>query len=263
MTKRIKRLRQLELSLLIKDDAFIRPPTEKQRNWLLNSALTEFTYDLQMLDELAKRFVPGAEFLPTEDRTQALLSDQEIMEDWQLPLMKEMARVVARSHGDVLEVGFGRGVSSAMIQEEGVRSHTIIECNDSIVARFEQWRRDYPDREFNMVHGLWQDTLSGLGQFDGVFFHTYPLNEEDLLQQIGKSVTFADHFFAHAAEHLREGGIFTYLSNEIDSLSRTHQRLLFEHFTTVEMKVVKGLNVPDDVRDAWWSDSMVVVAATR
>ncbi len=263
MTKRIKRLRQVEVTLQIKDDAFIRPPNDQQRNWLLNSALGEFVYDLQMLDELAKRFVPGAGHLPVEDRTQAVLTDEEIMEDWQLPLMQEMARVVSVSHGDILEIGFGRGVSSAMIQQEGVRTHTIIECNDSIVERFNEWRKKYPDSHFELVHGLWQDTLPNLGKFDGVFFHTYPLNEEDLLQQIGKSVTFADHFFEHAAAHLKPGGVFTYLSNEIDSLSRTHQRLLLEHFSKIELQVVKDLQVPDDVRDAWWSDSMVVVAATR
>ncbi len=263
MTKRIKRLRQVEVTLQIKDDAFIRPPNDQQRNWLLNSALGEFVYDLQMLDELAKRFVPGAGHLPVEDRTQAVLTDEEIMEDWQLPLMQEMARVVSVSHGDILEIGFGRGVSSAMIQQEGVRSHSIIECNDSIVERFNEWRKKYPDSHFELVHGLWQDTLPNLGKFDGVFFHTYPLNEEDLLQQIGKSVTFADHFFEHAAAHLKPGGVFTYLSNEIDSLSRTHQRLLLEHFSKIELQVVKDLQVPDDVRDAWWSDSMVVVAATR
>ncbi len=263
MTKRIKRLRQVEVTMQIKDEAFIRPPTEQQRSWLLNSALGEFVYDLQMLDELAKRFVPGAGHLRTEDRTQAVLTDEEIMEDWQIPLMQEMAIAVAQSHGDILEIGFGRGVSSAMIQDEGVRSHTIVECNDSIIERFNQWRKDYTDREFTMMHGLWQDTLPSLGQFDGVFFHTYPLNEDDLLQQIGKSVTFADHFFAHAAAHLKEGGVFTYLSNEIDSLSRTHQRLLFEHFSRIDMQVVKELKVPEDVKDAWWSDSMVVVVATK
>ncbi|MEM7083889.1 MAG: class I SAM-dependent methyltransferase [Pseudomonadota bacterium] len=263
MTKRIKRLREVDVTLQIKDEAFIRPPTEQQRHWLLNSAMTEFMYDLQRLDELAREFVPGAGHLRTEDRTQAVLSDQEIMEDWQLPLMQEMAKAVTRSHGHVLEIGFGRGVSSAMIQDEGVRSHTIIECNDSIVARFEQWRKDYSASEFHLVHGLWQDTLPALGEFDGIFFHTYPLNEEDLLQQIGQSVTFADHFFPHAAAHLKPGGVFTYLSNEMDSLSRTHQRLLFSHFRHVDLQVVRNLNLPDNVRDAWWSDSMVVVAATK
>ena len=55
------------------------------------------------------------------------------MEDWQTPLMKAMARHVTESHGDVLEVGFGRGVSAELIQRLGVASHTIVEPNDHSV----------------------------------------------------------------------------------------------------------------------------------
>ncbi|NNF16908.1 MAG: class I SAM-dependent methyltransferase [Gammaproteobacteria bacterium] len=263
MIKRIKRTREFELSVQIKDDQFIRPPHDRQRSWLLNRSIAELSGDLYALDQLAQRFVPGTETLHNTDRTQAELSDQEIMEDWQVPLMQAMADIVTSVHGDVLEIGFGRGVSSSMIQQGGVRSHTIIECNDSIVQRFDYWRQDFEGRDIRLVHGLWQDTLDNLGLFDGVFFHTYPLNEEELLSQIGESVTFADHFFPHAAAHLHEGGVFTYLSNEIDSLSRTHQRLLFRHFQRIETQLVKDLAIPDDVHDAWWSDSMVVVKAVK
>ena len=263
MTRRIKRHQDFELTLEVKNDAFIRPPREAQRNWLLNTAVAEFVENLQTLDRLAQRFVPGTDSLITTDRAQAELSDEEIMEDWQIPLMKAMAEVVSRSQGDVLEVGFGRGVSATFIQDFEVRSHTIIECNDSIVARFRQWAESYPDRDLRIIHGLWQDTLAGLGEFDGIFFHTYPLNENDFLVQIGESATFAEHFFPHAAAHLREGGVFTYLSNEIDSLSRTHQRQLLKHFRSVTIRVVHDLRLPELVKDAWWADSMVVVEATR
>ena len=57
--------------------------------------------------------------------------------------------------------------------------------------------------------------------------------------------------------------MFAYLTNEIDSLSRPHQRLLFEHFTSIDMRVVGDLPIPADTADAWWSDSMVVVAARK
>ena len=264
MTRRIKRLRDFEITLQIKDDSFIRPPRESQRNWLLNKAIGEFAENLVALDHVATRFVPGSEDgLPVGDRTQAELTDEEIMEAWQSPLMEVMAEFATASHGDVLEVGFGRGISSSMIQERGVRSHTIIECNDSIVRRFESWRGGYPDSDIRIVHGLWQDVLGDLGKFDSIFFHTYPLNEEEILEQIGESTTFADHFFPHAARHLVEGGIFTYLSNEIDSLSRQHQRLLFRHFRSIETRIVESLDIPSDVRDAWWSDSMAAVRAVR
>lgn len=263
MTRRIRRQREFELSLDVKDESFVRPPRDSQRNWLLNRVMKEAADDLNALDTLAAGFRPGIEHRQIEDRTQAELDDAEIMEDWQFPLMRAMAGIVTASHGDVLEIGFGRGIASTMIQEGGVRSHTIIECNDGIIGRYERWRENYADRDLRMVAGLWQDTLDGLGKFDAIFFHTYPLNEDEVIEQIGGSTTFAGHFFPHAARHLVDGGVFTYLSNEIDSLGRQHQRLLFAHFSRVEMSVVRDLQIPDDVRDAWWSDSMVVVAAVR
>ena len=263
MTRRIKRHKDFELTLQIKNDDFIRPPRDSQRGWLINRAVAEFVGDLEEISKLAKRFVPGVDALITEDRTQARLSDEQIMEDWQLPLMLAMAEAVTVSHGRILEIGFGRGVASTMIQNCGVQSHTIIECNDSIVERYETWREEFPGADTRIVHGLWQDSLAGLGQFDGIFFHTYPLNEIDFLEQIGGSTTFADHFFPHASRHLVDGGVFTYLSNEIDSLSRAHQRLLFREFSRLDMRVIQDLAIPDDVHDAWWSDSMVVIAAYK
>ncbi len=263
MTRRIKRLRDFDLTLDIKNEGFIRPPRDAQRNWLLNKALAECAENLQALDALAGRFVPGSEQLPAGDRTQAELADAEIMEDWQIPLMRALAALVTQRHGDVLEIGFGRGVSAGMIQAAGVASHTIIECNDSVVARYQRWRADYPDADLRLVHGKWQDTLPGLGRFDGIFFHTYPLDETEFIEQIAESTTFAEHFFEHAAAHLVDGGVFTYLSNEIDSLSRAHQRLLFRHFRAIRIERPVALDVPHDVHDAWWSDSMAVVGAVK
>lgn len=263
MTKKFKRLRDCEISLVIKNDTFINPPRESQKNWLLNKALKEFLDDLINLNEVSKRFVPGMQSLLLHDRSQTNLENAEIMEDWQKPLMKAMAEVVTATHGDVLDIGFGIGASATYIQELGVKSHTIIECNDFIVQKFNGWREDYPDADIRLVHGKWQDVIDDLGTFDGIFFHTYPLNETEYVEQIVQSSTFAEHFFATAALHLKPGGIFTYLSNEIDSLSRGHQRRLFEHFSTISQSVHRPLNLPEDTKDAWWADSMVIIKAIK
>ena len=58
MTRRIRRHRDFEVSLEIKNEGFIRPPRDSQRNWLLNKAVAEFADNLQALDALAARFVP-------------------------------------------------------------------------------------------------------------------------------------------------------------------------------------------------------------
>ena len=65
-----------------------------------------------------------------------------------------------------------------------------------------------------------------------------------------------------AAAHLRPGGTFTYLTNEIDSLGREHQRLLLEHFREIRLRRV-SLSIPPNVRDAWWADSMIAISAVK
>ncbi len=191
MTRKLTRTKDFELSIQIKNDGFIRPPHDFQRDWLLNRWLRETAEDLNALDNAAGRFVPGAERFKVDDLLNADLGDDEIMEDWQLPLAREMADIASRAAGDVLEVGFGLGVSATQIQDRGVRSHTIIECNESIVRRFERWREPYRGRDIRLVEGLWQDHIDDLGPFDSVLFHTFALNEEESLKFLSRSVTFA------------------------------------------------------------------------
>lgn len=264
--RRVRRSEGYEVQLTIKEESFINPPRAIQRSAVVNRALKEFAADIEAIDEQAKHFVPGSvstEIREINDRTHTKLSDQEIMEDWQIPLMQAMADVICESRGDVLEIGFGRGISSDMIQDHKVKSHTIIECNDQVITDyFQQWRAGYPEADIKMVQGLWQDTIDDLGRFDGIFFHTYPLNEEEYMKYVQESITFAEHFFAHASSHLNEGGAFTYFSNEIDSLSREHQRLLLTHFSSFSIQKV-ALKMPEDVKDIWWANSIIVVKAVK
>lgn len=97
MTRKLKRSKDFEIVLQLKHDDFIRPPRDAQRNWLLNRAITEFADDRMDLDQLAKRFVPGSDGADVRDYSQARLTDQEITEDWQIPVMQEMARMVTES----------------------------------------------------------------------------------------------------------------------------------------------------------------------
>ena len=262
MTRKLRRTQSFELLLEVRDDGFIRPPDESQRNWLLNRFVREAGDDLLALDAIARRFVRGGRRELPADMRQAELTDEQIMEDWQLPLMEAMAGIAGRAGGDVLEIGFGRGISAGLLQRRELRSHTVIECNDSVIARFERWRATLPERDIRLVPGLWQDVIGSLGQFDAVFFHTYALDEDESVEFLANSVTFAAHFFPVAAAHLRPGGVFTYLTNEIDSVGRAHQRLLFQHFRELRLQRV-ALTLPPDVRDAWWADSMVVMEAVK
>lgn len=255
-----------ELDLRVKNGKFITPPRKSQREWLISQAVNEASDDLKHLDDIAKSFVPGKDHKLESDLTDIsneTLSDDRIMEDWQVPLMSWMANAAASKGGDILEIGFGRGVSASFIQNHKISSHTIIEMNGPCIeTHFKPWRAARPKASITLRHGRWQDILPELGQFDGILFHAFPMNETEFEEYVLKSVTFAQHAFEQMALHLKQGGVFTYLTTEIDSLSRRHQRALFEHFSSLKMEVT-SIDVPKDTIDSWWAQSMVSLAATK
>lgn len=264
MIKRMRRTRNLEMSLSIQNDTFFRPPKDSQRVWHVNRVIKEAVEELEQLHRRAPEFVSGGDAgLLEEDRTQAHLDDDLIMEDWQIPVMQAMAKRVTAGGGDILEIGFGRGIASDFIQAGDIASHTIIECNDTIVARFWEWKARQGEADIRLSHGLWQDMLPGLGAFDGIFFHTYPLTAEEHVEQVTHSSTFAEHFFDAAAAHLRPGGVFTYLTNEADSLSRAHQRALLSRFSEFRISLLPDLPIEENTLDAFWLREMVIVAALK
>ena len=262
--RKIKRSKAFEIVITINDENFIRPPKDAQRNAVLNRALKEFVGYLNILDTQVKHFVPGATAHSfKDDREQKVLEAQEIMEDWQIPLMEEMAKTIAEDGGDILEIGFGRGISSEMIMQYPIDSYTAIECNDDVInTYYEAFKNKHSDKNLKLVHGLWQDTIESVDLFDGILFHTYPLNDDEYMQYVNGSITFAEHFFGHATKHLKPGGSFTYFSNEIDSLSREHQQLILKHFSSFSIKVI-DLEMPEDVMDTWWANSIVVIKAIK
>lgn len=262
--RKIKRSREFEVVVTIHDEDFIRPPKDSQRNAVINRAVKEFVADLTMLNDQTKNFVPGATVNSVAtDRQQKIMGDQEIMEDWQIPLMEGMAKAIAGKGGDILEIGFGRGISAEMIVGHPIDSYTVIECNDAVIdTYYKDFQKKHSTIDTTLVHGLWQDTIDDLGRYDGIFFHTYPLNEDEYMEYVNGSITFAEHFFSYASAHLKPGGTFTYFSNEIDSLSREHQQLLLRHFSSFAVEVLP-LDMPDDVIDTWWADSIVIIKAIK
>jgi guanidinoacetate N-methyltransferase len=113
-----------------------------------------------------------------------------------------------------------------------------------------------------LVQGHWQDVIGELSLYDDTFFHTYPLNGEEYMDQALSSAIFAERFFSMAPQFLRNGGVFTYLSNDIDLLSRRHQPALSRHLSRIATLIVEIL-VPKNVKDTWWSGHMVAVEATK
>ncbi|MEX5635057.1 class I SAM-dependent methyltransferase [Parafrankia sp. FMc2] len=266
--------KDFDISVTMKRDDFLRTKGVGQRNLLLGRAVVEFASDLAHLDEIQREFVGGAsrplirgdwEGSPADysDPSQLVIQGQQVMQDWELPLMKVLAENAAANGGDLLEVGFGMGISATAVQERGVRSHTLIEINHDVAEQFEQWRRGWPDRDIRLVFGDWRDVFGELGEFDAILYDVYPTNEQDFVRTLGpRAVVLAAEFFEHAAAHLRPGGVLSYYTNEIDSIGRAHQRELLKHFTSFTVRLVTGLQPPADCT-YWWAGTMAAVTAYR
>ena len=144
-------------------------------------------------------------------------NNDAVMMSWEAPLMREHARVICATKGDVLNVGFGMGIIDGYIADENVtRSHTIIEAHPDVHAHMR--RVGWHARENVRVEcGRWQTVLSAIADandalpggvtnenarlFDGVFFDTYGEEWDDMRE-----------FHALLPRVMRPGGVYSYFN---------------------------------------------------
>ena len=62
-----------------------------------------------------------------------------VMMEWERPLMEKHANYVCENGGDILEIGFGMGISADYIQANNINSHTIVEIHPDILNKAYEW----------------------------------------------------------------------------------------------------------------------------
>ena len=93
-----------------------------------------------------------------------------IMMDWEHPIMSASAAYVTEGGGDILEIGFGMGISANYIQSHSITSHTIIENHPQIVEKLETWANGKSN--VTIISQSWADVTGSLGRYDGIFYDT-------------------------------------------------------------------------------------------
>lgn len=124
--------------------------------------------------------------------------DTEVMMSWEGALMKRHAEVVCENGGNILEIGFGMGISANHIQELNPDSHTIVENHPQILEKLEEWALDKPN--VKIVAGPWYNNLDKLDVYDGVFFDAFGDRDWKKFKDALPNIT-------------KEGSIFTFWNN--------------------------------------------------
>jgi len=121
-------------------------------------------------------------------------SSAMVMERWEEPIIKKHVELLNVKDKDVLEIGFGMGISANMIQEGQPKSHTIIECHPQVINYF---MTTYEHRDkIKLIPDFWQNVINSIGKFDCILFDTY--------------LDKPEQFFELVDNILREDGKFTY-----------------------------------------------------
>jgi type IV protein arginine methyltransferase len=98
-------------------------------------------------------------------------TEYQVMMDWEHPLMSASAAYVCQNGGDILEIGFGMGISAGYIQSHSISSHTVLENHPDIIPLALEWAAEKPN--VTIITGSWYDNLNILSTYNGVFHDTY------------------------------------------------------------------------------------------
>ena len=93
-----------------------------------------------------------------------------IMMDWEHPVMSASAAYVTEGGGDILEIGFGMGISAGYIQSHSISSHTIIENHPQIIEKLKTWSNGKSN--INIISQSWADVIGSSERYDGIFYDT-------------------------------------------------------------------------------------------
>ena len=98
-------------------------------------------------------------------------NDRTVMHKWEDDVMRKMSDFVCAEGGDIIEFGFGMGISANYIQKNNVNSHTICEINPQILDRLYKWSKNKDN--VIIIEGDWYENIDKLKKYDGIFFDTH------------------------------------------------------------------------------------------
>ena len=126
-------------------------------------------------------------------------TELQVMMDWEAPIMSASAAYICQNGGDILEIGFGMGISAGYIQSHSITSHTIIENHPDVIPKAQAWAQGKSN--VTVITGSWYDIKNELSTYDGLFYDTW--GDDNM-----------DQFSSSLSSLMKVGGVATWWNNE-------------------------------------------------
>ena len=125
--------------------------------------------------------------------------EMEVMMDWEDSIMKASADYVCEGGGDILEIGFGMGISAGYIQANSITSHTIVENHPQVIVKAKEWA--VGKSNVTIGEGDWYAIKDSLSTYDGIFYDTWADDDTDhftsvlpTLAKVGAKTTWWNNY---------------------------------------------------------------------
>ena len=162
------------------------------------------------------RFEDDGRIIDTSDESSVCIKESE-----SIVIMKEHTDFICEGKGDILEIGFGMGISANYIQAQDVNSHTIVEIHPQIIDKLKIWAEDKSN--VTIVEGDW-NSVEGLSTYDGIFLDTFGDNnwsnfKSFILSKVkdGGKITYWNNFGEERNEHSFDSISFEQISVSPDN----------------------------------------------
>lgn len=159
------------------------------------------------------------------------IGDEYVMHEWERPLIRRMVEDLKLTPDDqLLEIGFGMGISASILQEFGPASHTIVEPHPQVLVQAERWKGARANIQLHS--GYWQQLDIGPQRYSAIFFDPFA---DDMATVDDENL----RFLKFAAQSLLGDGGRLALFCIRPLLPLEYQRVMFEHYRRVEISSVQ------------------------
>lgn len=152
---------------------------------------------------------------------------EHVMMDWEAPVMHKHAMLVSHPGADVLEIGFGMGISADYIQYQRPNSHTIVEIHPQIAQNAREWAKG--KQNVRIIEGDWIDVIDEITniKYNGIFFDSHADKNKEKFKELVVD------------KCIKPGGTFSYFNLKGRDTYGFGDKLIIKH-------VSNDVRIPED-----------------